>query len=235
MNAFDADILIFLNQFAFKSRIFDYAVFTIAGLYFFKGVVLVALMWWVWFIPKEERAEHKREIIVATIISGFSALVAGRLLALYLPFRVRPIYNPDLHLNFPVISTSNFLRSWSAFPSDHAMLWSAVAFGIFLASRRIGVFALAYTAVFICFPRIYMGLHHPSDVLAGAALGIMMVYLANLKSVRPRLALPVLRWSQIHPSSFYMCGFLLSYGMATHFEELKLFGILAVKALLKTH
>jgi uncharacterized membrane-anchored protein YitT (DUF2179 family) len=76
MNVFDAEILIFLNQFAFKSRIFDYAIFTIADTYFFKGVIVLSLMWWVWFTPTDQ-SQRQHEIIIATIISGFFALGAG--------------------------------------------------------------------------------------------------------------------------------------------------------------
>ncbi|OXH87894.1 phosphoesterase, partial [Burkholderia multivorans] len=79
------------------------------------------------------------------------ALATGRVLAHALPFRVRPIYNPDLHLHFPSVGLrAATLQNWSSFPSDHAMLWMAIATGIFIIARRIGVFALLYTIVFIC-------------------------------------------------------------------------------------
>ena len=63
------------------------------------------------------------------------------------------------------------LYGWSSFPSDHAILFMALAVAIFLASRRFGWLALTYTTLCIIGPRVYLGWHWPTDVLAGALLG----------------------------------------------------------------
>ncbi|UQA91195.1 bifunctional phosphatase PAP2/diacylglycerol kinase family protein [Streptomyces halobius] len=59
----------------------------------------------------------------------------------------------------------------SSFPSGHAA--SAVAFtvGVALESRGWGA-ALAPVAASVAFSRIYTGVHYPSDVLVGSALGV---------------------------------------------------------------
>jgi membrane-associated phospholipid phosphatase len=58
-----------------------------------------------------------------------------------------------------------------SFPSDHAGFFFALALGIFLASRRAGAVALAWTAVMVLLPRIITGMHSPLDIVAGAAIG----------------------------------------------------------------
>jgi membrane-associated phospholipid phosphatase len=229
MNAFDSFGLLFFNQFAFKSAHFNTLLLTLSNSPLFKGVVLVALLWSVWFLPEKE-GKNPREIVVTTVASGFIAMFLGRLLAFALPFRLRPIFNPEVHLNFPLAEPPRHLALWSSMPSDHAMLWFAIATGIFLVSRRLGIFALVYTTLLICLPRIYFGLHFPTDVLAGAVLGVGVTLVVN-SSAKRRIAAPAVRWSHSHPAAFYLCGFLFSYTMATQFDEIRAIGTLAFHAM----
>jgi membrane-associated phospholipid phosphatase len=57
-----------------------------------------------------------------------------------------------------------------SFPSDHAVMAGAVAAGLWLVSRRLGVVA-AIAAVVIAFARVYIAAHYPWDVAAGLLLG----------------------------------------------------------------
>jgi undecaprenyl-diphosphatase len=56
------------------------------------------------------------------------------------------------------------------FPSDHATAAFAIAMAIFLRKRSWGIAALVAAAV-LSVGRVALGVHYPSDVLAGAALG----------------------------------------------------------------
>jgi len=219
MNGFDTAIQTFLTQIVLNSLL-NHAIRVVAGLYTFKGFVLVPILWWIWFQPSEQR-EWRREMVVATIMSGLLALATGRLLAHALPFRVRPIYNPELHLQFPSADLREAtLRTWSSFPSDHAMLWMSVATGIFLVWRGVGLLALLYTAIFTCLPRAYLGFHYPTDLLAGAAIGIAITYVMTRNRVRTWYAVPVLRSIQRFPGPCYTLAFLLCFELITQFEEL---------------
>jgi membrane-associated phospholipid phosphatase len=220
MNSFDTAIQTFLTHIAFSSDLPNHAIRVIAGLYTFKGLVLIPILWWMWFKPSQ-RGEWEREMVIATIASGLLALAIGRLLAHYLPFRVRPIYNLELHLHFPSAGLrEEVLRTWSSFPSDHAMLWMSVATGIFFVWHRVGVLALLYTAIFICMPRVYLGLHYPTDVLAGAAIGIIITYALTRDSVRTRFAVPILGLIHRIPGPCYMLAFLLCFELITQFDEI---------------
>jgi diacylglycerol kinase family enzyme/membrane-associated phospholipid phosphatase len=59
----------------------------------------------------------------------------------------------------------------SSFPSGHAASAAGFTVGAALESRRWGA-ALAPLAASVAFSRVYTGVHYPSDVLVGAALGV---------------------------------------------------------------
>ena len=62
-----------------------------------------------------------------------------------------------------------------SFPSDHTTFGVALALGLWLVARKLGIIALALAAV-EGFSRVYLGQHYPHDVLAGAVLsGVIML------------------------------------------------------------
>ena len=220
MNSFDSSIETYLSNIHFD----PFAIRTIeaiADLYTFKGLVLIPVLWWMWF-QQDERREWRREMVLATLLSGLVALFVGRLLTHWLPFRVRPVYSAELHLHFAGSNIKDaLLTSWSSFPSDHAMLWMAIATGIFLVRRGIGVLAILYTVLFICVPRAYLGFHYPTDLLMGAAVGIGITYVMTRDAIRVRYATPALRWIELRPGPSAMLAFILCIELVTQFDELR--------------
>jgi len=211
----------FLSRLTFQSHFLNHAIVAIVNDYIFKGVLLIALLWWIWFKPGGSQ-QRNREIVTITLISGLLALVLGRLMAHYLPFRLRPMYTPEFQGMFHFAGVSEpVLRTWSAFPSDHAMLWCAIATGIFFASWRAGIYSLLHALILICLPRVFLGLHFPSDVLAGALIGIVLTCAMNLPYLRTRGAAPILAIAQRYSGLFYGLAFILSFELATQFDELR--------------
>lgn len=66
-------------------------------------------------------------------------------------------------------------NDFSSFPSDHAALFLALAFGIFLAHRWAGAVALGWALFGTLGSRVITGLHWPADIVAGGAIGIAFV------------------------------------------------------------
>ncbi|WP_028212466.1 phosphatase PAP2 family protein [Paraburkholderia mimosarum] len=219
MNSFDTVILGALTRVDLPPLL-NHAIRVMAGLYTFKGYFLIPLLCWIWFQPHERR-EWRREIMVATVASGLISLAVGRLLARYLPFRQRPLFNPDLHLHFASSSLrAAGLSNWSSFPSDHAMLWVAIAMGIFLVWRVIGALALLYVTLIICLPRAYLGYHYPTDLIAGAAIGVVVTWILTRDAVRKRTAVPVLRSMKRFPGPAAALAFLVCFELVTQFDDL---------------
>jgi undecaprenyl-diphosphatase len=63
-----------------------------------------------------------------------------------------------------------------SFPSNHAFNNFAAATFFFLLYKNLK-WILFSTATLIALSRVYLGLHYPSDVLAGAAFGVLFGYL----------------------------------------------------------
>lgn len=102
------------------------------------------------------------------------------------------------------------------------MLWGAVATAILFASRPAGIYALLHVIVLICLPRLYLGLHYPTDLLAGLALGACIACLVNVPRIRALVSKPVLAFAECCPGLFYGAAFLVSFELATQFDELRL-------------
>ena len=93
MNAFDTHIIEFCNRFAQRSHAFDQAVVTLDS-DLFKGGVMIALVWWVWFTADETDGAQRRSVLLSALGTCIVAVFVARGLAHVLPFRERPIYTP---------------------------------------------------------------------------------------------------------------------------------------------
>jgi undecaprenyl-diphosphatase len=219
MNVFDQSILQYLNGFAHRSAYFDHFLACIESNDLFKGGMVIPILWWLWFRNKED--DQTREHVVSTLIASLAALLVARGLALLLPFRIRPIYNASLHLIVPYGVNPQILEGWSAFPSDHAVFFFALATGIFQVSRKVGYPVLLYTVLAICLPRIYFGFHHPTDIIAGALLGSAAAGIAGSEKFRKKVTHRILHCERERPDLFYTCSFLLTFQMMVLFNSIR--------------
>lgn len=218
MNAFDAAIISYLNAWVHHSWTFDTFMVYLSANPLLKGGVITALIWRAWFLPGE-RQNRNREFLLCTVVASLMGLTLARTLALALPFRVRPFYNPLLHFQLPANMDLSALERWSSFPSDHATLFFSLATGLCFVSRQVGVFALSYILVVVCFPRIYLGIHYPTDIVAGALIGIGIASLAKIPVFRAVVTRPAMRWLNRYPGAFYAVLFLCTFEIAELFDS----------------
>jgi undecaprenyl-diphosphatase len=219
MNPFDASIVHFLNQFAQRSRFFDYAVSVVTGNELVTGVPIVAALWWAWFSNSTREKEH-RKIIVSSLFLCTAAIFIARVLAMTLPFRERPLRNPNLDFKLPFGEDPQYLMHWSSFPSDHAVFFFCLATSIFVISRKVGAITYAYV-VFLCMGLVYLGVHYPTDVIVGAILGTAIASLVLVQPIRDLLSRKPMQWFEQSPASFYPCFYLVTFLFGSMFISLR--------------
>jgi len=219
----DYQITKFLNQFAGRSRQLDSLAEFMSDKALPHAVLFMTAFWLIWF--RETKGEHRIRLVMgvgAVVLSG----VVSRLLQVALPFRERPIRDAGLHLIVPIGVSPHTLSGHSSFPSDTAAWLFALATLIWFNDRRLGVLAFMLAAV-EGLSRIYLGYHWPSDIAAGAALGVFLMTLAQRLPI-PKLANHILQWERNATASFYALAFLVSYLVATLFDEVRtIAGIIA--------
>jgi PAP2 superfamily len=140
---------------------------------------------------------------------------ASRIVAHSLPFRERPLREQELHFHLPYGMNSVVLEGWSSFPSDHAAFFFALAVTFLFVCRRAGIFAIVYSGLVVCLPRIYLGIHYPSDIAAGVLIGTGAGCLSSIAAVRQAVARPALRYVDINPAASYGCLSVLTYLIGT--------------------
>jgi len=218
--AADQSIILRLNTLAGRYPHFDRAI-ELLSQNDLKDAIFVAMFWWFWFRRGDSlTVRQTREHLLCLLCAGTGAIVVARICALTLPFRVRPRFEPSLHFAVPAGAVSD-LVDWSAFPSDHAALFAAFAVGIYFISRPAGLLAMLYSLLIICLPRIYLGLHYPSDILIGLLLGVAVAYAMDAEHIRHPLAGRLLKWERSSPRGFYTGLFMVSYEYSTMFSGLR--------------
>ena len=222
VNAFDRSILEFLNQFSQTSNRFDKFVCMLFGNALLEGGFITSLLWWAWF-RKRENAKRDRVFVISGILLSMVALLIARSIAMLSPFRCRPRYVAILHFRLPLGSETYQMINWSSFPSDHAVLYFSLATCLCFVSRKVGVVALLHAFLVVCMTRIYLGVHYPTDILAGMAIGVGTACLALHERARQAIARPILQWVEASPRSFYPVFSLIMLTVATNIDPLREF------------
>jgi undecaprenyl-diphosphatase len=79
---------------------------------------------------------------------------------------------------------------------------------------------MVWTVLIICVPRVYLGYHFPSDFVAGAILGVVLMIVLCRLIGRMRLPDRVVDFAAVHPV-FYAIAFVLTFELALLFADLR--------------
>jgi undecaprenyl-diphosphatase len=140
------------------------------------AVVVVALL----LLVPGARRRVARQAGVAAAASAALALLVAHFLSAAID-RPRPFVAHPSSIHAFIAHAAD-----PSFPSDHATAAFAIATAVTLRAGRWGA-ALLVLAGVLAAGRVFLGVHYPTDVLAGAAIGAGIAFLSSLAPIRRRL------------------------------------------------
>lgn len=171
----DYQLFDWINQFAGRNSSFDHCVILFSK----YGPLLFGFMFvWLWFTKTGDPTENRKMVLFAIIIVILTLGVDKLIEMMY--FRPRPFVSHDVML---LIQKSNTDPS---FPSNHAAGSFALAFALFWKRRKPGSILLILAAL-MALSRIFIGVHYPFDVIAGAliAFGVTCIVIWQRRFLEP--------------------------------------------------
>lgn len=151
---------------------------------FFEGLTYAGSFGAVWLLAAAVLAiAWRRPIIFARV--GVAALSGELASGVIKDFTDRP--RPPIR--FPDPAPLVALPGTSSFPSGHATVAFACATMLAATDRRLAIPAFVLAAL-VAWSRVYVGVHYPLDVLAGAVLGVVLARALRLLGVALRRSRP---------------------------------------------
>lgn len=178
MQRFDQLILQWVLTVVHKNAIVDsVAIFSAEYLPYFLVLGFFVLLWKLY--KKRERIFFFIQTLLIAILSRGIVTELIR----FLWHRSRPF----IALNFTPLIPED--QTWG-FPSGHATFFFGLAIAVYFMNRKWGVLFIMLAAL-NAVARVYVGVHWSTDVIAGAAIGIISGYIIHgfLKSQRNLLEL----------------------------------------------
>jgi len=162
-------------------------------------LAMVLLVVWCWWSVRRRGGEDATSSLAALV---WAPLAAGIAVLVNIPIRgfverPRPFVDHQ-GLDVLVAGKTDF-----SFVSDHATLTMALGVGLFVANRRFGIAGIAL-ALLEGFCRVYMGVHYPTDVVGGFALGTAVALL--LAPPASALLTPLMRAVGRSPRAGWIVG-----------------------------
>lgn len=140
------------------------------GIFFAKyfGYILIALVFFIFL--------RKRRVIFQSFLAAILVRFGIVELIRWLCPRPRPFVENDVNLIIDKIDQP-------AFPSGHAAFFFTLSFIIYHHNKKAGI-GFFVASFLISISRVFCGIHWPSDIIAGALVGIFSGWLIILFSRR---------------------------------------------------
>lgn len=150
------DLFLLINHLAGKNWLLDETMVFAA-----RGLIWVLIFGILIFLAFKQKRRGIFYLIITLILT-----VIGSWLLEYLIGFPRPVDGGSARLLISSPPTNSF-------PSTHTALAFAAAGSIFLYQRFLGFFGMIIAA-FVGLSRIFVGVHYPEDIVAGAFWGIIV-------------------------------------------------------------
>jgi len=178
----DRGLFRYINSLSGRNDLLD-SIFSMAANDYLIPVSIGLILVYIWLTSNKSRdSKRGKNNVVLCVCTMFIASAVVFICNLFY-FRERPFTLSEVNLLF-------YMPTDSSFPSNTAA--GLVGLSMPILFERKTLFALALLGcILICFARIYVGIHYPSDVLAGFLIALGSFVLC-IKLVP--LAQPLIDW-----------------------------------------
>jgi undecaprenyl-diphosphatase len=181
----DVDLLYDINGLAKDApRWFD-RIMEYVGEYGLLLAMVLLVVWCWWSVRRRGGAEAASSVAALVWVP----LAAGLAVLVNVPIRGF-VQRPRPFLDHQGLEVLVSGKTDYSFVSDHAAITMAMGVALFVANRRFGLVGIGL-ALLEGFCRVYMGVHYPTDVVGGLALGTAVALL--LSPLAMALLTPLLR------------------------------------------
>ncbi len=169
----DQELFLYLNE--QHNPFWDTVMTTVTNKYFWIPFYVLLII----YLMYRYRRQSLPMLGMAIAAVGLADFVASGIFKPYFA-RLRPCHDADIS------GMVNFIQGCGGqfgFMSSHASTAFALAvfFNLILSDRYfIFKIVLVAWAVIVSYSRVYLGVHYPGDIIAGALLGSFLAYLSSL-------------------------------------------------------
>jgi len=153
-----------------RSPLFDQGIQSALRHFVLGGFWYAAAMFIFWVQSARHGQRSTRVRIITTIIGSAITILLTLLVGLVIAWPP-PMRDPELAHFFPPYIDRN--PNESSFPSMSTALYASVAAGIYSIHRTAGFFLWVALPLLVSLPRMYVGGHWFSDIVAGLILALI--------------------------------------------------------------
>jgi undecaprenyl-diphosphatase len=152
----------------FSSFLDSVGIFLATYFEYFLVVFLLIFLFW----PKTKIVKNRLMVISSLVSAAISRFFIIEIIRF---FYHRPRPYVALEAAEKIIAES---KDFTSFPSGHAAFFFALATGIYFYNKKLGIFFFI-SAIAMGIARVFTGVHWPTDILAGAIVGVVVAWIVN--------------------------------------------------------
>ena len=228
-HAWDVATVLFFNKFCGKSQFRDTLALLFLSVDALRTAILVALTVGIWQYgkSKSDKSAQRRVlyilfgiILTLGIVEILNVLIDSPRLIVTMGHL---IYNPITTSDTQPFCKEGWARNpkHGSFPSDTVALLATIACGLFLWNRFIGITAFLFVFIAGVLPRLYFGLHYPSDMAVGIITAIFSSFIIEKINLFKSLSEKILKLETRFPYLFGVVSFYTAYIIAEKFILLR--------------